>query len=133
MSTRPVLLAMVVALGGCRCGDGGPGTAGSAREAMQTLVQCAFNDVPVDATADHVEAAIRRALHTERERFAGRAGRCEESLTVGEATPPCLARVRREWATMLPVAESPTPDPIAVDRAVRHVGDAWTEARARCP
>lgn len=99
-------------------------------EARAEFVRCVFDDVPADAPPARLEAALRLALRQRRAELAVRAGRCEDALRVGEGTPACLAPLRARWGEMLPVAQRPEVDPIALDVAVRRVGEAWRAALA---
>jgi hypothetical protein len=129
---RAVTLALALALG-LGCGRGAaPESARSPREALGELARCAFDGVQGDAPVARVEAALRLEVRRRRAEFAVRAGRCEDALRVGAATPPCLAPLRARWAELLPVAQRSAPDAIDLDVAVRRVGEAWRVAQA-CP
>ena len=110
-----------------------PRTAATPREALRQWARCTFDDTRAQPTAAELEASVRRALRRDRERFVARAGRCEDVLIVGESVPACLARLKERWDAMLPIAQRPVDDAIDLDVAVRRVGEAWTDAHARCP
>ncbi len=116
---------------GCR-GAGDP-SARTPRDAMEILSRCALDDPPMPLDQAHFEGAIRVSLHTDLRRFVTRAGRCDDSLSVRGSIPPCLARLHTAWTAMLPMVQSPTRDAIAIEQAIRHVGNGWTEALTRCP
>ena len=110
-----------------------PRPAATPREALRQWARCTFEDARGQPTAAEFEASVRRALRRDRERFVARAGRCEDALIVGESVPPCIARLKERWDAMLPIAQRPVDDAIDLDVAVRRVGEAWTDANARCP
>lgn len=123
--------AALALLSACdRGGDGGPR---DPRAAMRRWARCSFDGAGDEPDAARLEAAMRLALRVERERFALRAGRCEESLRVSGAVPPCLSPLRERWSHMLTIAQRPVVDPIDLDVSVRRVGRAWGESLARCP
>lgn len=99
---------------------------------MNALAHCTDETLTGDTHADQLEAMIRRSVAQRRAEFAVRAGRCEDVFGPSESTPACLLPLRTAWGRMLSVAQSPAPDPIALEVAVRHVGDAWNTARQRC-
>lgn len=115
------------------CEREAPRTTATPHEALRQWARCTFEDARGQSTAAELEASVRRALRHDRERFVARAGRCEDALIVGESVPPCLARLKERWDAMLPIAQRPVDDAIDLDVAVRRVGEAWTEANARCP
>lgn len=125
--TRVAERALLLALLACR--REAPESARSPAEARAEFARCVFDDVPADAPPARVEAAVRLALRRERAQFAVRAGRCEDALRVGDATPACLAPLRARWGALLPVAQRPEVDAIALDVAVRRVGEAWRAAQ----
>lgn len=105
----------------------------SPQVAMESLARCADPTLVGAVRADWLEGVIRQDATRDRAAFSVRAGRCEDLLGPSERTHECLRTLRLRWAEMLATVQSPTPDAIALDVAVRRVGDAWTEARTRCP
>ena len=121
---------LVLNLCACR-----PATAPAQRSldgAAREFAQCAFDQsdalfAPSGSSA--IEGSIRRELRADRDRFAVRAGRCSSALdpSLREREPRARA-LFEAWEAMLPLVQSPQPEDIAIDRAIRRVGLAWRAA-----
>ncbi|MFO0560626.1 MAG: hypothetical protein U0269_21605 [Polyangiales bacterium] len=126
---------MITALCSCRpSNDGRARAATTVDEATQELVRCAFDDAsPMlsDRGAPALEAHIRRALHADRYAFSVRAGRCVGSISDAlRQRDPRARELADAWEALLPKAQSPTPNEIDLERAIRRVGIAWRAARS---
>jgi len=81
--------------------------------------------------APALEAHIRRAINVDRYAFSVRAGRCVGAISDELRQRDPRARALAEaWEALLPKAQSPTPDDIELERAIRRVGLAWRAARS---
>lgn len=123
MRPRGGLLA-ALALAGCvRSARAPEETPERARGEFAHCLEDRFSQTPA---APELEAALRTQLRRDRRAAALRLGRCVEALT------PALrerdARTRALGAAvdeLLPLLQRAESDPIALDRGVRHLGDAW--------
>jgi hypothetical protein len=98
--------------------------------AVRELALCAFDGLGPEPSAPAVESAIRRALRKDRYAFAVRAGRCGTVLDAElRARDPAAAALGEAWDALLPRAQASAPDDIALERTVRHVGNAWRLTR----
>lgn len=116
----------------CACRPAAPPAQRSLSAAAREFAQCAFDQgeplfAPNGSSA--IEGAIRRELRADRDRFAVRAGRCSSALdpSLREREPRARA-LFDAWEAMLPLVQSPQPEDIAIDRAIRRVGLAWRAA-----
>lgn len=130
-----VAVLTALASGSCRSGnDGRARVASSLDEATQELVRCTFDDASAmrtDRGAAVLEAQIRRALKADRYAFSVRAGRCVGSISDVLRQRDARARALVDaWEALLVQAQSPTPDAIDLERAIRHVGIAWRNAHS---
>lgn len=124
-------LSLVLVLNWCACRPAAPPPR-SIESAAREFAQCAFDQgdalfAPNGSSA--IEGSIRRALRADRDRFAVRAGRCASALdpALREREPRARA-LFDAWEAMLPLVQSPQPEEIAIDRAIRRVGLAWRAA-----
>ncbi|MBL8601528.1 MAG: hypothetical protein JNK72_06355 [Myxococcales bacterium] len=128
---RALGLAVLAALLGC---DRGAERAPAApQEALREWVRCSLDGVEPTADVAQLEGALRQGLRRDRVNLVVRGGRCEDSLGLGAATHPCLAPLKTRWVQFLTVAQRPGADAIALDMAVRHVGERYDAARRHCP
>lgn len=119
-------LAWVAALG---CHSSPPAAAAprTRADAIRGLVRCALDDQARDASA--IESAVRRELRRDRHQFSLRAGRCARVLDAElRVREPALEALSAAWESLLVEAQRSRPDDIALERAVRHVGNAAREA-----
>lgn len=105
----------------------------SRHEALRQLARCTFDDLPSpEPPAREIEAALRRAIRQHRYRFAVRAGQCSTALDPTlQAHDESLRALARAWDALLPLIQAPEPDDIAIERAIRHIGNAWRTSAGR--
>lgn len=136
-SSAPLRLALVLSLSlacSCRPNHERPAAATTLDEATQELARCAFDNTALilsDRGAPAIEASIRRALHVDRYAFSVRAGRCVSALSESlRQRDPRARELADAWEALLPKAQSPTPNDIDIERAIRRVGVRWRAARS---
>ena len=101
----------------------------SSRSVLRELSRCTFDEANGEQTGAEVEAGIRRALRTDRNQFAVRAGNCGSILDPAtRERDPGLHALGDAWDEMLPAAQASLPDDLLIERAIRHVGNAWRGA-----
>lgn len=122
---RAVALAAIVAWSGCHRETPAPSSPANRTDAHDAFVRCMFDAPPAAHDGSAMEAAVRRALRADRISFSVRAGRCEmvlESVRTRDAPTEVFDRA---WDELLPLAQASAPDDIALEQAVRHVGNAY--------
>ncbi len=98
----------------------------STRSVLRELARCTFDEVNGDPTGAEIEAGVRRGLRADRNRFAVRAGNCGSVLDPAtRARDSGLRALGDAWDELLPAAQASIPDDLLIERAIRHVGNAW--------
>jgi len=120
-----VALAAVVALSGCHRGTGAPAVPANRADAHEAFVRCMFDAPPAAHDGSAMEAAVRRALRADRISFSLRAGRCEMVLEAVRTRDVPTETFNRAWDELLPLAQASAPDDIALEQAVRHIGNTY--------
>ena len=99
------------------------------RSVLRELARCTFDEVNGEPTGAEIEAGVRRALRSGRNEFAVRAGNCGTLLDASTRERDVRLRALGEaWDDLLPVTQATTPDDLRIERAIRHVGNAWRGA-----
>ncbi len=98
-------------------------------EELTELASCLFDRAAVAPDAAFVESAIRRALRRDRLAFAERAGRCTQSLSDHAEVPASWRAMATAWNELLPLAQQRDPTDLSLERAIRHVGNAWRDVQ----
>lgn len=126
-----VCTAMLTTLFACR--RDAPSEAPRTREAaLRQLALCTFDGLGPEPDAMRVEAAIRQALRRDRMAFAERAGQCESAISDELRThDPAMRTLDEAWSALRSAAQTNPADQIALERAVRHIGNAWRTVARR--